>query len=87
MSHPVTIRGAVAEGIDAERLGRLAQLAGTRLPDGPVLLAEAHGEPVAAIGLFDPHLITHPRCADLALRTRLRLLRLAVRAIVVLHCL
>lgn len=77
-----TIRGTVAEGPDEERIGRLAAAARSRQPEGPVLLAELEGEPVAAIGVFDGHAIADPDRSSLALRIRLHLLRLRVRLIV-----
>jgi hypothetical protein len=77
-----TIRGTVAEGPDEERIGRLAAAAHSRKPEGPVLLAELEGEPVAAIGLFDRHEIADPDRSSLALRLRLHLLRLQLRVIV-----
>ena len=79
MSAPITIRGAVAEGADGERLTRLAAIAGTRPPEGAVLLAEADGDPVAAVGIFDRHSIADPCRSTLALRLQLRLLRLPLR--------
>jgi hypothetical protein len=79
MSRSAIIRGAVADGADGERINRLAALTGRRPPEGPVLLAEVHGDPVAAIGIFDRHAISDPRRSTLALRMRLRLLRLQLR--------
>jgi hypothetical protein len=76
-----TIRGTVAEGPDAERIARLAAAARSRQPEGPVLLAELEGEPVAAIGVFDGHAIAAPDRSSLALRIRLHLLRLQARLI------
>jgi hypothetical protein len=77
-----TIRGAVADGADGERINRLAALAASRPPEGMVLLAEVDGDPVAAIGLFDGHAISDPGRSTLALRVRLRLLRLPLRLLV-----
>lgn len=53
MSAPVTIRGAIVDGVDGERITRLAALTRTEPPAGAVLLAEIEGDPVAAIGIFD----------------------------------
>jgi hypothetical protein len=85
MSQLATIRGAVAEGADAERISRLAARAGSRPPEGAMLLAEVKGNPVAAIGIFDPHAISDPARSTLALRLRLHLLRLQLRLIVAVH--
>ena len=85
MSHTATIRGALADSADGERLDRLAALTGSRTPEGAVLLAEIHGDPVAAIGLFDRHAIADPDRATLALRTRLHLVRLGLRLVVAIH--
>lgn len=85
MTRSATIRGALAEGADGERINRLAALAGSRAPEGALLLAEVEGDPVAAIGVFDRHAISAPGRATLALRMRLRLLRLQLRLIVAIH--
>lgn len=85
MSAPATIRGAVADGVDGERINRLAALTRNQPPEGAVLLAEVNGDPVAAIGVFDGHAISDPRRSTLALRMRLRLLRLPLRVIVTLY--
>jgi len=80
-----TIRGITADGPDGERLNRLAALAGSRPPEGAILLAEIDSDPVAAIGLFDPHAISDPARSTLVLRMRLHLLRLALLPIVATH--
>jgi hypothetical protein len=85
MTPVTTIRGAVADGADGERINRLAALADSRAPEGMVLLAEVEGDPVAAIGIFDGHAISDPGRATLALRMRLHLLRLQLRVIVAIH--
>jgi hypothetical protein len=82
MSRSATIRGAAADGADDGRINHLAALAGSRAPEGAVLLAEVEGDPVAAIGIFDRHAISDPVRATLALRMRLHLLRLRLRLIV-----
>jgi hypothetical protein len=82
MSRSATIRGAVAEGADGERINRLAALTGSHPPEGPMLLAEVEGDPVAAIGILDGHAISDPRRSTFALRIRLRLLRHQLRVIV-----
>jgi hypothetical protein len=77
-----TFRGSLAEGVDGERLDRLAALSATRPPEGVVLLAEVEGEPVAAMGLFDRHTVVDPARSNLAVRMGLHLLRLQLRLIV-----
>ena len=59
-STTTTIRGALPDGADGERIHHLAATAGSRPPEGPVLIAEADGDPVAAIAIFDPHAISDP---------------------------
>jgi hypothetical protein len=81
----VTFRGSLGEGRDGERLDRLAAVSAGRPPEGVVLLAEVEGEPVGAIGLFDRQAIFDPVRSNLALRMRLRLLRLGLRLIVAVH--
>ncbi|MBV9336948.1 MAG: hypothetical protein JO262_00525 [Solirubrobacterales bacterium] len=80
-----TFRGSLGEGLDAERIHRLATLSTSRPPEGVVLLAEREGEPVAAIGLFDGHTVADPARSNLAVRLRLHLLRLQLRLIVSVH--
>jgi hypothetical protein len=79
MTRSATIRGAVAEGADGERINRLAALTGSHPPEGLVLLAEVQGDPVAAIGIFDGHAISDPRRSTFALRMRLCLLRVQLK--------
>jgi hypothetical protein len=85
MTRTATIRGAIVDGADGERINRLAALAGSRAPQGAILVAEADGDPVAAIGIFDGHAISDPGRATLALRIRLHLLRLQLRIIVAIR--
>ena len=80
-----TIRGAVVDGADAEPIDRLAALSGRRAPEGPTLLAEADGQLIAAIGLFDRHAIADPDRSNLGLRLQLHLLRLPLRLIVTVY--
>jgi len=80
-----SIRGAVADGADGKLIDRLATLARSHPPEGPMLLAEVEGHPVAAIGIFDGHAISDPRRSTFALRMRLRLLRLQLRITVTLY--
>ncbi|MBV9197704.1 MAG: hypothetical protein JO168_26510 [Solirubrobacterales bacterium] len=85
MSASATIRGAMVHGADGERLNGLAALTGGHPPEGPVLLAEVEGDPIAAIGIFDGHAISDPYRSTFALRLRLRLLRLQLRLTVAVH--
>jgi hypothetical protein len=85
MSDRTAIRGALVDGADGERISRLASLTSSDTPDGPVLLAEVEGDPVAAIGIFDGHVVSDPVRSTLALRLRLRLLRVPLRLIVTLY--
>jgi hypothetical protein len=85
MSDSAIIRGAVAEGADAERINRLAALSGSHPPEGLMLIAEVQGDPVAAIGVFDRKAIFAPGRSTLALRMRLYLLRLQLRLTVALY--
>jgi hypothetical protein len=85
MSASTTIRGAVAEGADGERINRLAALSGARPPEGAVLLAEMEGDPIAAIGIFDGRAIFNPGRSTLELRVRLRVLRLQLRLIATVY--
>ncbi len=67
----VTIRRA---GADDERgLRRLADLDSTRMPDGPLLLAEIAGEPVAAIAVASGESFADPFVPTLELRRLLEL--------------
>lgn len=77
-----TVRGALRDGPDAERINRLAALSDGQAPEGVVLLAEVEGEPVAAIGLFDGHGVSDPARSNLAVWTRLHLLRVGLRLVV-----
>jgi hypothetical protein len=85
MIQRATFRGSLGEGVDGERIDRLAALSSGRRPAGVVLLAEVDGEPVAAVGLFDRREVTDPTRSNLGLRLRLHLLRLQLRLIVAVH--
>lgn len=76
-----TFRGALADGADGAHLDQLAALSGSPPPDGPVLLAEVRGTPVAAIGIFDRRAVADPGRSTLGVRMQLHLLRLHVRAV------
>ncbi len=80
-----TFRGSLGEGVDGQRIDRLAALSASPAPQGVVLLAEVEGEPVAAIGLFDGHAVSDPVRAGFATRMRLHLLRLQLRLTVAVH--
>jgi hypothetical protein len=54
----ITIR--VSHEGDAERLERLAGLAGTELPDGELVVAESDGELIAALSLGTGRVISDP---------------------------
>jgi hypothetical protein len=80
-----TFRGSLGDGVDGQKIGRLAELSAGEPPEGVVLLAELEGEPVAAVGLFDGRVVTDPARSSLATRMRLHLLRLELRLIVAVH--
>ena len=80
-----TFRGSLGEGVDGQRIDRLAALSASPAPQGVVLLAEVEGEPVAAIGLFVGHAVSDPVRAGLATRMRLHLLRVQLRLTVAVH--
>ncbi len=76
-----TFRGSLADGADAAAILRLASDPEGELPDGPVLFAEVDGDPVAAIGIADGRTVAASEQATLAVRARLHLERLYVRAV------
>jgi hypothetical protein len=76
------IRVVTVEGSDGEALDHLAALSGGKPPSGAALVAELAGDPVAAIGLFDGHVVADRSRADLRLRLRLHRDRLFVFAMV-----
>jgi hypothetical protein len=67
----VTIRRAGAN--DEGALRRLADLDSTRVPDGPVLMAEIAGQPVAAISVLSGDSFADPFVPTLELRRLLEL--------------
>ncbi|HKH15790.1 MAG TPA: hypothetical protein VKA47_14170 [Solirubrobacterales bacterium] len=67
----VTIRQAGAD--DETALRRLAALDSTRVPDGPVLMAEIDGQPVAAISVLSGESFADPFVPTLELRRLLEL--------------
>jgi hypothetical protein len=73
----VAVRLALADDADGDAIRRLASLAGSAPPDGPVLLAEVDGDPVAALGLA----VAHPSRSHPAVVTYLHLRRLEARLI------
>ena len=80
-----TLRGTLAVGEDGERIGRLAIASRSRPPEGPILLAEVDGDPVAAVGIFDRHMIADPARSAIALRLRLHLVRMGLRLVVAVY--
>jgi hypothetical protein len=70
-SGAVTIRSACAD--DEGALRRLADLDSTRVPDGPVLMAEIDGVPVAAISVLSGESFADPFVPTLELRRLLDL--------------
>jgi hypothetical protein len=81
MPHNTTFRGSVSDATDMQTIERLAADTESDLPEGPVLLAEIDGEPVAVIGIADGHTVSDTRRATVAVRTRLRLERRYVRLV------
>ncbi len=81
-SPSITIRPA--RGTDAGLVARLAALDSSKPPKGDVLLAEADGRPVAAVGVHDGRVVADPfvATADTAtvLSLRAKQLRIAERA-------
>jgi hypothetical protein len=67
----VTIRRAGAD--DERALQRLADLDSTRVPDGPILMAEIAGQPVAAISVLSGESFADPFILTLELRRLLEL--------------
>jgi hypothetical protein len=67
----VTIRRAGSQ--DGGTLRRLADLDSTRVPDGPVLMAEIDGQAVAAIAVFSGESFADPFTPTLELRRLLEL--------------
>ena len=66
---------------DAAAIQRLAEIDAHDAPNGPALLAELDGEPVAAIGFVDGRTVADPHRATPSLLTLLRMRRLETRAI------
>src|SRR5919201_1770063 len=67
----VTIRRAGAD--DEAALRRLADLDSTRVPDGPILMAEIGGQAVAAISILSGESFADPFTPTLELRRLLEL--------------
>jgi hypothetical protein len=65
---------------DGEALRRLAELDSTVLPPGPLLLAEAGGDLLAAVSLIDGRAIADPFAPTAELVTLLRVRALQLRA-------
>jgi hypothetical protein len=79
-SSDVNIRLTVGDE-DAASIQRLAQLAHAYAPNGPAMLAEVDGQPVAAIGFADGRQVGDPDRATPALFRILRMRRLETRAV------
>ncbi len=71
-----TLRLSPAEGADRKSVSRLASLGRSTPPDGPVVLAEVDGEPVAALGLADGDMVADPRRTSASIVFLLHLRRL-----------
>ena len=78
---PVLVRRATAA--DAARIATLARLDSRKLPQGPFLVAELGGEPVAAMSLTDSTVVADPfrRTRDAADMLRLRAAQLSEQAL------
>jgi len=72
----VTTRFSTLDGGDGESIRRLAALGEGSLPEGPVVLAELDGRPVAAVGLAGGDAAADPRRAGAAVLFLLHLRRL-----------
>lgn len=79
------LRVSLAEGTDGELLHQLAATSRGHVPQGPVLLAEVDGDPVAAIGIFDGRPVADPARSTSAQRRRLELERLFLRVVIALR--
>jgi hypothetical protein len=77
----LTVRVSLGDGADAESIGRLASLDDGSPPDGPVVLAEMDGEPVAALGIAGGAVVADPVRVSDAIVFLMRAHRLEVRAI------
>ncbi|HEX3689518.1 MAG TPA: hypothetical protein VHV28_07470 [Solirubrobacteraceae bacterium] len=76
-----SIRASLGEGTDGESIRRLARLTEAEPPEGAVVLAEIHGEPVAAVGIADGRAVSDPARTTAALLRHLRLPSVQVRVI------
>jgi hypothetical protein len=76
-----SIRASLGEGTDGESIRRLAQLTEADPPQGAVVLAEIHGEPVAAVGIADGRAVSDPKRTTPALLRHLRMHSVQVRVI------
>jgi hypothetical protein len=77
----VTTRVSTGMDEDAEAVRRLAALNGTPAPDGPVVIADVDGEPVAALGIGDGGAVADPSRFNGSILTLLLLRRWEVRLI------
>ena len=77
----VTIRLSVADDSDGNTISRLASLTDSAAPDGPVMLAEVAGEPVAALGIAAGDAVADPSRSSRTILALLHLHRLEARAL------
>ena len=77
----ITTRVSTGEHADAESVRRLAALNGTPAPEGPVVIADVDGEPVAALGIGDGGAVADPSRFNGSILTLLLLRRWEVRLI------
>ena len=80
-SSDLKVRVSLGEGADADSIGRLASLDSGSPPDGPVVLAELDGEPVAALGIADGSVVADPFRISNTIVFLMRAHRFEVRAI------
>lgn len=77
----VTTRLSLGDGADGESVRRLAALADSPVPEGPVVIADVDGESVAAVGLKAGEAVADPARSSSSILTFLRLRRLEIRVV------
>lgn len=77
----ITTRVSTGEDADGESVRRLAALNGTAAPEGPVVIADVDGEPVAALGIGYGGAVADPARFNGSILTLVLLRRLEVRVI------
>jgi hypothetical protein len=77
----ITTRLSTGLDADGESVQRLARLNGTPAPEGPVVIADVDGEPVAALGIGDGGAVGDPSRFNGSILTLLLLRRWEVRLI------